>query len=74
MLSPCIPEAFGDCFVEMTYLGKCFEISYKKSHIGEKSVYFNDEKWDFKIDENGKIVAFFSDENFNDKNKIEIIY
>lgn len=73
-ISPCIPEAFGDCTVETTYLDKCFEIKYNKSQSGEKSVLFNGEKWNFAIDENGKTFAFFPDEYLKDDNKIVITY
>ncbi len=74
LLKPCIPSAFGDCQAEFTYLGKNFEIEYKKSQDGKQMVMFNDENWDFKVDDSGKMVAFFPDENLKDNNKIVVVY
>ena len=74
LLKPCIPSAFGDCQAEFTYLGKDFEIEYKKSQDGKQMVMFNDENWDFKVDDSGKMVAFFPDENLKDNNKIVVVY
>jgi len=28
-LKPCVPKAFGNCFVEFEYLGKKFKVEYK---------------------------------------------
>lgn len=74
-LKPCIPEAFGDCRVKFTYLGKGFDITYIKTDSGEKTVTFNGEKYDTQISESGgKMTAYFPDRVMKEENVITFEY
>lgn len=74
-ISPCIPEAFGDCSAEITYLGKKIKLSFIKTPNDEKNVLFNGEKWKAsKNEENGKTLAYFKDADLKEENSIIIEY
>ncbi len=74
-LKPCVPDAFGDCSVKFTYLGKKFLIYFVKSKNTEKLFMFNGEKLNTTINEiSGKPVASISDYEFKDENVITVEY
>lgn len=75
-LMPCIPQAFGDCEVEFTYLGKNFTAQYKRTDNALKSVTFNGQPWTKTTlcEENGKYIPFFADNDMKAENIIEIEY
>ncbi len=75
LLKPCVPEAFGDCEVSFTYLGKKFTAFYKKTAADEKKIVFNGSVWKTEINENsGKQTAYFPDEVFREENVITVEY
>lgn len=69
-ISPCIPKAFGDCSVQFTYLGKNITVNFKQTEQSKKEAMFNGEKWETKIENNGKTTAFFADEVLKENNVI----
>ncbi len=74
-LKPCVPDAFGDCSVKFTYLGKHFEISYKKANTEQKVFEFNGERLETTINEaSGRPVAFIADDLFKETNIMKIEY
>ena len=72
----CMPEEFGDCSAEFTYLGKKFVLAYKKVEKAEKEVRFNGEKWTKQVycEERDGYYPFFADADMQDENVIEVEY
>ena len=72
----CMPEEFGNCSAEFTYLGKQFTLSYKKVDKAEKEVRFNGNKWSKTVysEETGREHPFFADADLQDVNNIEVEY
>ena len=75
-LKHCIPEEFGDCLVEFSYLGKKFTLEFKKVEGPCKEVKFNGKKWTKTAycEETRREHPFFADCDMVDENKIEIEY
>lgn len=75
LLKPCLPEEFGDCSVEFTYLDKKFTVHYKKTDSEGKKVIFNNKKWTSFINEKSKrTAAEFKDSDFENENIITMEY
>ena len=72
----CMPEEFGNCSAEFSYLGKKFVLSYKKVDKTEKEVRFNGNTWTQTVysEESGCAYPFFADADMQDVNYIEIEY
>lgn len=64
-IKPCVPEAFGNCKTDFTYLGKSFTIEFRKSTVKEITV-------------NGKKVGstetFVADNDMKENNLIMVAY
>ena len=64
-IKPCVPEAFGNCKTDFTYLGKSFTIEFRKSTVKEITV-------------NGKKVGstetFVADNDMKESNLITVAY
>lgn len=74
-LKPCIPEAFGDCSVDFTYLGKKFTVNYKKTENKDKTAVVNGKAWETTINEkSGLHTIFIKDSEMLDENIIEMQY
>ena len=71
-----MPEEFGNCSAEFTYLGKKFVLNYKKVAKAEKEVRFNGKKWTKQAysEEREGYYPFFADADMQDENVIEIEY
>ena len=75
LLRPCIPECFGDCSVEFTYMGKQFNINFIKTDNNDKKVTFNGANYSTQISENsGKMTAYFPDAVMKEENVIAFAY
>ena len=72
----CMPDEFGNCSAEFTYLSKRFALSYKKVDKAEKEVRFNGKKWTKQVysEERAGYYPFFADADMQDENVIEIEY
>ena len=72
----CMPEEFGNCSAEFTYLGKKFTLTYKKVDKADKETRLNGKQWTKRVycEETGREHPFFADADMQEENHIEIEY
>ncbi|MBQ9940223.1 MAG: hypothetical protein IJO74_01645 [Clostridia bacterium] len=74
-MKPCLPDEFGDCTANFTYLGKKFTVNYIKTENPQKKFTLNGAEWKTEINKNsGKPTAFVKDSDMKDENIITIEY
>ncbi len=72
----CLPEEFGNCSANFTYLGKKFKLNFIKTKSDKKIVKLNDYIWEKSIyvEEYYKNCPFIADEDMKEENVIEVEY